>query len=219
MQKTNYEKMREKMQERFLIYDQKRMTEKFGLKQDEAYLYIRFVGRDYRIDRKTGRTEWSEDGFAECIPADYNEAMSIFDILCESRDGCRLSGRFCSLNRLKGTVQSAAGGPGDIFQDTSRYFDGRTELLRRACEALGGTKEPVGDVSYRLYPFACLPMMLQFWQSDDEFPAQLKVMWDENVMDFVHYETTFFIVGHVFRRLRELMEKMEQEPPERTETT
>lgn len=211
MQKTNYELMRDRMQERFLKYDQKHMTEKFGLKQDEAYLYIRFVGRDYRIDRKTGKTEWSEDGFAKCTPADYNEAMSIFDVLCESREGCRLSGHFCSLHQLKGTVQSAGGGPGDFYQDISRYFDGRTELLCRACEALGGKKESVGDVSYCLYPFEFLPMIIQFWESDDEFPAQIKVMWDEHVMDFVHYETTFFIVSHVFRRLRELMEKMEED--------
>lgn len=208
MAKTNYETMRDQMQERFLKYDQKHMIDKFGLEADEAYLYIRFVGRSYRISRQTGRTEWSEDGFLKCIPADYNEAMSIFDALCESKEGCRLSGRFCSLNQLKGTVQSAKGGPGDFYQNVSQYFDGRTELLRRACEMLGGKKEKIGDVSCLLYPFEFLPMMLQFWESDDEFPAQVKVMWDENVMDFVHYETTFFIVGHVFRRLRELMEKM-----------
>lgn len=206
MTKTNYEIMRDQMQERFLQYDQEHMIKKFGLDFDESYLYIQFVGRLYRIDRLTGRTEWSENGFAKCTLADYNEAMSIFDVLCESKEGCCLSGRFCSLNQLKRTVRSSGGGPGDFYQNISLYFDGRTALLERACKMLHGKKERIGDVAYVLYPFEFLPLMLQFWGSDEEFPAQIKVMFDENVLDFVHYETCFFIISHMFRRLRELME-------------
>lgn len=204
--KSNYELMREQMQERFLQYDQEHMVEKFHLKKDEAFLYLTFVGRMYRISRATGRTEWSEDGFETCRAAEYNEAMSIFDVLCESREGCRLSGRFCGLNQLRGTVQSANPGQ-EIFLREIAGLDGRTEAFCRACESLGGQKGKVGDVSYCLWPFDFLPMVLQFWNSDEEFPASLKVMWDENVLDYVHYETTFFIVSHVLKRIMEIMEQ------------
>lgn len=49
-------------------------------------------------------------------------------------------------------------------------------------------------------------MMLQFWNSDEEFPASLKIMWDENILDYLHYETTFFIVSHMLCRIQEMME-------------
>lgn len=209
MKQNNYENMRDQMQERFLLYDQQKMIEKFVLKHDTDYLYIRFVGRDYRIDRNSGRTEWTEDGFVNCTLAGYNEAMSIYDVLCDSKADCRLSGNFQPVNRLKGTVQSSGNGPGSFYQNISQYFDGKTELLCKACENLGGIKKQIGDAAYCLYPFEFLPMMLQFWESDEEFPAQLKIMWDENVQDFVRYETTFFIAGHVLGRIRELMEKNE----------
>ena len=66
--------------------------------------------------------------------------------------------------------------------------------------------ERKGDVSYCLYPFDFLPMMLQFWNSDEEFPANLKIMWDENVLDYVRYETTFFIVSHMLSCIKERMD-------------
>lgn len=203
--KTNYELMRDRMQLKFLEYDQTHMIEKFCLKHDEEYLYIKFVGRIYRINRKSGKAEWSEDGFKNCTVAGYNEAMSIFDILCYSKDGCHLSGKFCNIHQLKGTVQSSRTG-GTIFYHQIRYFDGKTEKLCQACEVLEGEKETIGDVSYRLYPFEFLPMMLQFWNSDEEFPANLKIMWDENILDYVHFETAQFIASHVLRRIEEIMD-------------
>ena len=50
--KTNYDKTREDAEQRFLAYDQEKMIRKFQLEADEAFLYLRFVGRDYRINRK-----------------------------------------------------------------------------------------------------------------------------------------------------------------------
>lgn len=202
--KSNYEVMRDRMQKKFLEYDQSRMIDRFCLNHDEGFLYIRFVGRMYRIDRASGRTEWSDDGFANCVQADYNEAMSIFDVLCESKENCRLSGRFCGIDQLKGTVQSSQPGS-TIFFHQIRDLDGRTERFCRACEILGGKREPQGDVGYRMYPFDFLPMILQFWNSDEEFPAALKIMWDEHILDYVHYETTYFIVSHMLSRIREIM--------------
>lgn len=203
--KSNYEIMRDSMQKKFLKYDQEHMIEKFNLKYDEDYLYIRFCKDWYRIHRRTGKVEGSPDHFASCTDAGYNETMSIFDVLCDSKEGCSLSGRFCNMDQLKGTVRSAGPGSG-LFVQQVRCFDGKTAMLGRACEALGGEKRTIGDVSYCLYPFDFLPMMLQFWNSDEEFPANLKIMWDENVLDYVRYETTFFIVSHMLSCIKERMD-------------
>ena len=67
--KTNYDKTREDAEQHFLAYDQEKMIRKFSLKADEKYLYLRFVGRDYRISRKNGRIEWNR----EEIGKDYFE--------------------------------------------------------------------------------------------------------------------------------------------------
>ncbi|MCC8139276.1 MAG: DUF3786 domain-containing protein [Lachnospiraceae bacterium] len=201
---SNYEITRDRTELRFLEYDQQKMIDRFQLQHDEQYLYISFVGRDYRIHRATGRTEWSEDGFAHATHAGFNEVLSICDVLCDSREGCRLSGRFTKINNLKGTVRSSGLGE-ELYGNYAKYFDGKTPELRKACEELGGERQTIGDVSYLLHPFPFLPLVLQFWESDEEFPASLKFMWDENTLDFLHYETTYYVVGHVLERLKALV--------------
>ncbi|MCD8242125.1 MAG: DUF3786 domain-containing protein, partial [Lachnospiraceae bacterium] len=85
MATSNYEITRDRTELRFLEYDQQKMIDKFQLEHDERYLYLEFVGRKYRIHRGTGRIEWSEDGFAHAVHANFNEVLSICDVLCDSK--------------------------------------------------------------------------------------------------------------------------------------
>ena len=97
MRQSNYEITKEKMAKHFLDFDQGTMISRMHLRYDSRYLYIRFVGRWYRIDRSSGLVQWSEDGFRHGIEGDFNEAMSIYDLLCCSKEGCCLAGEFVKL--------------------------------------------------------------------------------------------------------------------------
>ena len=225
MRGSNYETTKKNSQKLFLNYDQQRMIEKFALEHDDEFLYIEFVARRYRIDRRSGNVEWEEctkqtsapqtednkrdeagsNRTDSCIwhEAGFEEVLSIFDLLCYSKDDCRLSGNYCGISNVKGANLAAAPG-NDMFAPAARSFDHHTAQLSAACEALGGTKEKIGDVSYELPIFPFLSIRLQFWESDDEFPPQLKFMWDENILQFMHFETTFYVTGHVIERLQAL---------------
>ena len=63
MQISNYDKMKNNMASTFLQYDQEKMIQKFLLEYDETYLYIFFVARNYRINRLTGKVEWTINSF------------------------------------------------------------------------------------------------------------------------------------------------------------
>ncbi len=203
MAQSNYEITKGKMQEAFLNYEQQKMIGKFQLDSDNDYLYLKFIGRMYRIGRKDGKLEWSEDGFASAAEADFNEAGAIYDVLCDSKKDCHLTGRFATINNMKGTVYSAGLGE-DLFVQSAKFFEHRAEELRKACEKLGGTPEKVGDVAYRIPIFPFLPVILQFWEGDEEFPANLRILWDEGILGFLRYETTYYVVSHLLKRLREL---------------
>ena len=58
---SNYEKTKLSMANVFLQYDQDTMIAKFSLKHDPSWLYLSFVKRIYRINRKSGKVQWSED--------------------------------------------------------------------------------------------------------------------------------------------------------------
>ncbi len=205
-QTSNYDIMRDRMELEFTRYDQDAMIRKFGLKSDAGYIFLRFAGRDYRIHRATGRAEWYCEAQQAYIHADYSASMTIFDMLAWSRPGCTLDGRFVPPGELGGMVQSASSGIG-IFSGQAAYFAGRCEELRQACLELGGKPAATGDVSSIIPLFDFFPVMLQFWDADEEFGAVLKFMWDKNTTDFMHYETVAFATGHLIERLKECMEK------------
>lgn len=204
MKVSNYEITRNRMRDEFIKYDQKKMIRKFSLKNDRQYLYLDFMGRTYRINRKNGVVEWSEDEFYSAAEANFNESMTIYDVLCYSKDNCSLSGKFCSISMLKGIVQ--ANPPGvNLFQKIADGFNGKVEALEKACGSFGEKINMKGDVAVKLYPFSFLPVILQFWEGDEEFPANLKFMFDENILQYLHYETIFYLLEHVTGRIQETM--------------
>lgn len=202
---SNYEIMRNQMRREFVKYDQDRMIRKFSLRNDESYIYIVFLFREYRIDRITGVVEWSEDGFSTSIEADYNESMTIYDVLCYSKDDCCLSGNYCPVNMLKGTVKSSNVGS-NMFQKSADGFNGKLKELETVCGIWGEKLDLNGDVAAKLYPFSFLPVIIQYWEADEEFPANLKFMFDENILDYMHFETIFFMMGHIVKRIQDMME-------------
>ena len=201
---SNYDKMLEAGRKLFLDYDQSTMVRKFHLQQDDTYLYLSFIKRPYRIEKATGFIQWlDEDNRPH--DAGFHDGMSIYDVLCYSRPDCHLSGQFGPINSVASSYHTAGLGE-SLFDERATVFSKDPPKLERICEALGGTKEGKGDIAYRLEFFPFLPVRLQFWMADEEFPASIQLHWDLNSLDFVHYETTYYMAGHLFARLRELME-------------
>ena len=195
---SNYARQAVAVRQEFLRWDQGRMIAQFSLDHDGDFLYLSFCSHPYRICRKTGKVErLLPQGVRE---GDFNEVFSIYDALCREKKGS-LTGRFCAVNALPNVVRSS--GLGDrLFDEAAVSFGGKAALLDKACRALGGTAEPGGDVAYRLPVFSFLPVIVRFWDGDDEFPPQLRILWDENTQEFVRYETTYYIAGHLLNCLR-----------------
>lgn len=207
MKMSNYELSRNRASGEFLKHDQEDMIRRFRLRADEDYLYIAFFSTEYRIERSTGIVEGSDDGFATVTNGDYNESMTIYDVLCSSRPDCHLSGEYVLTNSLPGIVQTAGSDVGDgMYRKYAEYFDAHMAGLSRACAELGGVSSGKGDVAYTLPMFEFLPMRLEFWESDDEFAPEIRLFWDRNVQAYMHYETLWFAAGHLLRKLTRMIE-------------
>lgn len=201
---SNYDITRVKMEREFVRYDQERMIEKFHLRHTLEHLFITLLGEEYRIGRETGQVERCLEGGAGYAPAGFNVSMTIFDVLCCSKPHCHLSGQYATVTNLPGIANIAAPGTG-TYADTARVFANRPDALRQACKALHGVEQQqAGDVSCLLPLFDFMPVVLQFWDADEEFDAALKIMWDTNTLDFMHFETTFYAANHLLQRLTEL---------------
>jgi hypothetical protein len=203
MKESNYEITKRETARRFLEYDQEKMIEKYHLDYDGDYLYLFFLGKPYRIGRKDGLAERCEGQAGQAVEADFNEAMSIYDVLCYAREDCTLSGVFCLTDSLEGTVRTGTFQPGSgFFREEKLLFDRNTELLGEACRLLGGVPEGRGDAAYRIPVFPFLPVRLQFWNSDEDFEAELQFLWDRNVLQYLHYETLWYVMCHLVQELK-----------------
>lgn len=199
----NYAVARDRAREYFLQYDQTKIFLRAGVREEGAWFILRFLGADYRIERKTGRIEGSDDGFATVWEASFEEALSIYDRLCDGKPGARAADEFCPVHSLPGVLLGGSGGLTMNGGTLPVQIDKNPEAFRSAAEALGGAAIAMGDIGYRLQVFPDLPMLLKFYHSDEDFPAQLVFLWDRNTLDFVRYETVYYIAGCLISRLRE----------------
>lgn len=202
---SNYTMQKELAKSDFMKWDQQPMIDKFQLEYDDSYLYINFLAGHYRINRSDGTIERLTAAGIYTGETDYNEVMSIYDVLCCSVAAPSLTGRWSAVNNLKHTIQSA-GNHLSLFASYAVAFTGKTAALIQACEQLNGVKSCPGDVCYQIPVFDFLPVMLQFWEGDEEFPSRLCLLWDENTLDYLHYETTFFIAFHMLERIKMCLE-------------
>lgn len=198
---SNYEKKKNEMAEVFLQYDQEKMIQKFELEFDEHYLYLCFFSRKYGIDRQNGQVVWWNENLQTEEKAGYNEAMTIYDVLCYSREYCHLAHEWVNVGSLSSVKGGTLAKSGDFFQNAAKAFEGKAESLARACEGLHGRKIEKGDVAYELDMFPFLPISLRFWDADEEFPASMQLLVDRNILDYMHYETLMFALSYLLERL------------------
>lgn len=197
----NYQLSRDRAQVYFLNFDQHAMIDAWNLRHDEQYLYPVFLGRTYRISRESG-TVFRPDGQA----AGFEESLSLFDLLCHEGSAKHLSGTFAPVNSLKG--RPAIGVGTDFHSEIANRFDRKQDIFQTACLALGGTAIPLGDLGFSFSVFGALTVRLKFYGSDEDFPASVVLLWDENMLQYIYYETVFYIAGFLLHCILEEMDAL-----------
>lgn len=195
----NYELARDRAAAYFLGYSQEALIRNWDLEYDEDWLYLRFLCRDYRICRKTGQVFRCEDGAA----ADFSEALSIYDLLCHEGYPKVAAGCYAPVNSL-GTRY--VGVTTDFSSADADFFDRNFFGFTCSCHYLGGEPVPLGDAGFSFTVFRDLKVQLKFYHADEEFPASLTLLWDVNTLEFMKYETVFYVAGALLRCLHDLIE-------------
>lgn len=202
---NNYALMARSAQQRFLTYDQSAIIANIPLTFDAAFFYLPVLDRTCRIDRGTGSLAWSSsDGW---IPTnDFHDVLTIFDYLCDAKPCRRSTGELRSMASFghmfhTGLLENSEASPLEaaIDRDPAAFI--------RACEALGGTPFPNCDMGFTLPFFPDLTVTLQFWHSDDEFPARLRYLWDRSAADYLRYETMYYALNLIRSRLQSRMKQ------------
>lgn len=225
---SNYDKFKRDALVRFLTYDQEPLIRRLHLDADDTWIYISFCGRQYRLHRslplmerkalgitsmeqRDQGTVSAEQGSGETLSlpecewqeADCNAVLTICDLLCHTTEPIQLSGSFTTLeglNRVKGGTVSTLGD--GFYRSTEACFDKHLQELKKACESLGGVPAGKGDAAYRIPLFGSIALQISFYESDDEFPAQLTFFLDQKICSYLFYETLWYLILLVMDELK-----------------
>ena len=190
----------------FMEYDQERMVRKFRLEADADWIYLTYLNMPCRINRTTGAVEECvENAWQEC--RSFSTVMTIYDLLCyhQGEHVPPLADQWCAVGTfvVTGVTETET-----FTKKYAKIFDGRVAELKGACERLSGVLQPRmagADVTCLIPVTPFFPVLLQFWEGDDEFQPKLMLLWDRNTDKFLHFETTFYLQGDLLERLKEEM--------------
>ena len=200
--RDNYEYTKEKSRTAFLCYNQEKMIRCFSLSHDADNLYLPFAGLDYRISRKTGTVErcLPEN---RTVPADYEETMTIYDVLCHENPGA--GPEWCLVNSLPGVGQNSGVGE-NLKTEDAAHINENPEAYENACRKLGGRRISLGDLGFEIPVFPFFPVRLRFYFGDEEFPPQLSILFHSRTLEYMHYETTYYAAACLLRAIRREMQ-------------
>ena len=199
---NNYSIQAQQAKQRFLTYDQDRLIQKLHLRSDETYLYVTMLSRRYRICRTNGDLEKEVSGCWETADS-YEEVMTLLDLVCDSREARFLTGKWKNMTDFGLMFHR------NLLENRrdpwAEKFQASPEAFRKACEMLGGKPFALGDIAYAIELFDGLSILVQLWFGDEEFPACLRFLWDENALMYIKYETMYFAKSLLLREIEERM--------------
>lgn len=200
IKKDNYEMTLQNAMKRFCSYDMELLSRRTGVIDRGEYLGTLFFGMETKIDKKTGCV--TVDG----QPADFCEALSVFDWLCDGKTNAMASYDFCPVSSLPGVLVR---GQGLLMEapELAKIIDNNPEKFKIIILQMGGKVINIGDFGAEIEIFPKLPMQLKFYHSDEEFPPNITFLWNENILNFVRYETVYYICGTIKKHLLHLMQQ------------
>ena len=198
----NYRIQAQQAKDLFTTYDQEKLIAKLKLKHDEVYLYPVMFSEIYRIHRETGDIDRkTENGWVDANS--FGEVMVLLDLVCDSRVDRFVSGKWKNMTDFglmfhRNLTENRA-------DPWVNKFEADPEGFRKACEFFKGVPFPQGDIAYTLEVFDGLCLTLQLWFGDEDFPAGLRFLWDENATMYLKYETMHFAKGMLLQKIEERM--------------
>ena len=195
----NYEKMMEKARLLFCSEGMEKAAAKPFVRSDEDYFYAELAGETFRVSRTDGRVQCLRSPeFAE--DADFSCTMTIYDLLTHENGNVQPAGAYCTIDSVNPTKVSYGhiGGGND---NRARYYDENCVLFAKACQRLGTPVSGPGDLAFSIPLFSFMDVQVRLWFGDEEFPPQLQIMVDKNILSFILFETVYYAAAHILNRI------------------
>ena len=181
MEDSNYEKVFQEFQKRFLKKNIDETAKRLQLKTDTYYLYVPFFNENCRVEKATGEIT-GETGQELCV----SDRLTIMHHLCCHQEFAQKSDRKVPFREIREAAVFEAAYNRMALEPLKKAFQGRGDALLKAGIEIGGKQEKFGDVSITLQAFPMISLTYIFWDSDEEFPAAANILFDNRIAQWTH---------------------------------
>lgn len=185
----------------FHNYDHQALARKLRAKMDGTYLYAQMLSQTYRICRSTGDI-FAFSGGVWQKTENFNETLTLLDLVCDSREDRHINGRWKNMSDFGHQFHRILLEYADPW---AQYLQDNQEKLETVCRLLNAREYPLRDKAYSIPLFEDLSVMLKLVYGDDEFPASVRWLWDENALQYIKYETMYYAVNMIRTRIEDKM--------------
>ncbi len=75
------------------------------------------------------------------------------------------------------------------------------EGFKRACERAGGRPENLGGAAYSFQALPRLPLLVNFWCGDEDFPSTCKILFDRSLGHYLPTDVAAILGGMLARKI------------------
>jgi hypothetical protein len=165
------------------------------VRMEDEQLTLWHFGRQFAVNRTDGKiTVLSDDK-----PVDITPKLNIYTLFWYCLPDTLLSGEWAAFRNLKDGSPFGKAFQNGITEPLATTFTGNEDRLVSAVQKLRGQRFP--DNSFVIPAFDCIPVKLNFWDADDEFPAQANILFDKSATDYIHIESIVTIAAEALYQL------------------
>ncbi len=141
-------------------------------RESGGWLELEFWGQPVRLDFPELIAR-RPDGAPLPLPV---QALLVYYLA--TSDGTRASGNWVSFADLPGGRTYAQAFQGYSGSVLARAFGEDLDALRQACLSAGGKPLEFGDAAYTFLALPHLPLLVTYWQGEEDLPSDSKVLFD-----------------------------------------
>ena len=146
-------------------------------------------GRDeFRLSLFDSPTVFTYPGFVginakdEELPLPFQAVLAYY---FHTADGTPLTGQWVSFAELPDGRMYNQAFQGYTGNELVKVFLLDVNAFKSACQKSGGVATPIGDAAYIYYALPRLPMLVNFWCGDEEFPSTCKILFDSSASHYL----------------------------------
>jgi len=152
--------------------------------------------------RRTCILRWPEltgcDDKDDPLP-DFQLAMLLYYLV--TADGTPLTGHWVSFADLPDGRMYNAAFQGYSGDEIAKAFGLDLDGFITACEKVGSRSIEVGSASFIFQALPHVPMMLTYWQGDEDFPSSCKVLFDESAGHYLPIDACAILGSMLTRKV------------------